>query len=146
MFSGDEELSYIASLTMQWSTMANEEDSGLFDDDPLFNSRVRKIGGDILEVDLTNNEQVVAEFLTLAGATPPYVHCPFLVRFAQRSPETLTRALNGLSAGSLAQKAAYRTMITTLGSFARHGLLVDIMNDEEMINQIAARIQEKRGE
>lgn len=145
MASDLEDLPENARIAMEWTTFPDAKEFGLFDEDPEIAERLRSITAAILECGIADNTRLITDLLTVLGAVPPVVHGPLLLLLSKENPETVSKAFRALSSGGQAQRFAYRSLIETFGRFARHGLMVDVMGDEDMAEHVKTALMRAKG-
>lgn len=141
-----EDMPVTVQLAAEWSTLPRQDEVGLFDDDPEIAERVRSMAAAIIDCELLGNKKILKDLLTVMGAVPPHVHCPILLQLGQKDPGSVSRAFRELVQGDTAQRFAYRSLIETMGRFSRHGLLVDVMGDEDVLEDVRAAVRRAQGD
>lgn len=140
-----DDMPVVVRIAMEWSTLPQDNGFGMFDEDPEVIERVRSIGAALLEAELMDNEDIMKSFMTVLGAVPPHVHCPILLQMFHEKPKETNKALNALADGNQAEAFSYRSLIETLGRFARHSLLVDMLQDEDVVNNVRDSLRRAQG-
>ncbi len=145
MISDLDDMPDTVRMALEWSTQPRPEDVGKFDEDPELADRLRSVTAAVVDCELMDNEQILVDLLMVLGSVPPMVHAPLLLSLAKKSPEAVNGAFRKLAGGAEAQRFAYRSLIETLGRFSRHGLVIDVMGDEELIEDVRTALERARG-
>lgn len=132
-------------MALEWSTQPRPEDVGMFDEDPELADRLRSVTAAVIDCELTANETILIDLLTVLGSVPPAVHAPLLLALGKKSPAETNKAFRRIADGQEAQRFAYRSLIETLGRFSRHGLVIDVMGDEQLIEDVRSALERARG-
>lgn len=134
-----------ATIALDWSTRLSDRERGLFIEDQDLADRVESVARAILDCGMTNNEAVLTDLLFVMGAVPPKIHGPILLSLGKADPSSFTSGMRRLSVGSESERFAHRSLIETLARMARHGLLIDAMGDEELVNEVRSSLVRAQG-
>lgn len=145
MSSDLDDIPETAAIAIDWSTRLSAEEARFFVDDPELADRVESVSRYVLDYGMTSNDEVILDLLFVMGAVPPKTHAPILFQLGRADSAALSRNMKALSNGSRNQRFAYHSLVETLGRIARHGLLIDAMGDEELVNDIRSALSRAQG-
>lgn len=140
-----EDMPDTAQMAMEWSTLPRHGETGVFDEDREIVERIRSITAAVLDCNLTDKPEILKGLLMVLGYVSPAVHCPLLLALGQESPKAVDAAFRSLERGTEAERFAYASLLETFGRFARHGLFIDVMSDEEAIEDVRNAIKIRSG-
>lgn len=145
MTSDLDDIPETAAIALDWSTRPLPGEVALFISDPDLADRVDSVSQAVLDCGMTGNDEVMLDLLFVMGAIPPKTHGPILIKLGRADSAALSRNIKALSQGSESQRFAYRSLVETLGRIARHGLLIDAMGDEALVNDVRSALSRAEG-
>lgn len=132
------------SFALEWSSRGRKDDVWINEPDPQFDDRAESLVIAAIETDVKSNPAMVAEILFSIVMASPACYAKLVLALSDADSKALTSALRILESGDANHQAVHRATVETMGRFARHAMLADMMADDGLRESISSSLHEIR--